>query len=79
MATTAFHEVLVTVRQTAAAHASALDELERVFSAQTVIHKSAEEKCPPPHHFRILKKTKKKKKKNDFFFYKPRCHRDRAQ
>jgi hypothetical protein len=32
----AFHEVLATVRQTAAAHASALDELERVFSAQTV-------------------------------------------
>jgi hypothetical protein len=43
---TAFHEVLATVRQTAAAHASALDELERVFSAETVSHKSAEEKCP---------------------------------
>ena len=35
MATTAFHEVLTTVRTTAAAHASALDELERVFTAQT--------------------------------------------
>ena len=33
--TTTFHEVLATVRQTAAAHASALDELERVFTAQT--------------------------------------------
>ena len=39
--TTALHEVLTTVRQTAAAHASALDELERAFSAQTVIHKSS--------------------------------------
>ncbi len=32
---TAFNEVLATVRQTAAAHASALDELERVLTAQT--------------------------------------------
>jgi hypothetical protein len=40
---TAFHEVLATVRQTAAAHASALDELERALSAQTVINKSTEE------------------------------------
>jgi hypothetical protein len=36
------HEVFATVRQTAAAHASALDELERAFSAQTVRNKSAE-------------------------------------
>jgi hypothetical protein len=33
---TAFNAVLTTVRQTAAAHASALDELERVFAAETV-------------------------------------------
>jgi hypothetical protein len=33
---TAFNEVLATVRQTAAAHASALDELERAFAAETV-------------------------------------------
>jgi hypothetical protein len=43
--TTAFHEILATVRQTAAANASALDELERAFSAQTVRNKPAEEKC----------------------------------
>jgi hypothetical protein len=57
---TAFHEILATVRQTAAAHASALDELERAFSAQTVKNKSAEENCPH-HHL---------KKKNDEFFFK---------
>ena len=59
--TTAFHEVLVTVRQTAAAHASALDELERAFSAETVTNESVEEKCPH-HHFEV-----EKKKKNEFF------------
>jgi hypothetical protein len=37
MPTTAFIEVLTTVRQTAAAHASALDELELVFAAETVM------------------------------------------
>jgi hypothetical protein len=36
MPKTAFNEVLTTVRQTHAAHASALDELERVFTAETV-------------------------------------------
>jgi hypothetical protein len=49
--TTALHEVFATVRQTAAAHASALDELERAFSAETVSNKSAEENCPHRHHF----------------------------
>jgi hypothetical protein len=47
--TTALHEVFATVRQTAAAHASALDELERAFSAETVSDNSPEEKCA--HHF----------------------------
>jgi hypothetical protein len=37
MPTTAFIEVLTTVRQTAAAHASALDEFELVFAAETVM------------------------------------------
>jgi hypothetical protein len=41
--TIALHEVFATVRWTAAAHASALDDLERAFAAETVIHKSAEE------------------------------------
>jgi hypothetical protein len=36
MPTTALNAILVTVRQTAAAHASALDELERAFAAETV-------------------------------------------
>jgi hypothetical protein len=36
MPTTALNEILATVRQTAAAHASALDELERSFAAETV-------------------------------------------
>ena len=35
--TTAFHEVLATVRQTAAAHASALDELERALTVMMMM------------------------------------------
>jgi hypothetical protein len=35
MPTAAFNALLVTLRQTAAAHASALDELERAFAAGT--------------------------------------------
>ena len=62
--TSALHEIFTTVRQTAAAHASALNELERDFSDETVTNKSTEEKCPHLHLKK--KKTKKKKKKNAF-------------
>jgi hypothetical protein len=72
--TTALNEV-ATVRQTAAAHASALNELERAFSAQTVRNKTAEKKCAL-----IISKKKQLLKEEERFFGKcPPTTTDRAR
>jgi hypothetical protein len=58
--TTTLHEVFAPVRQTAAAHTSALDELERAFSAQTVSTKN-----PWKRSVLLITTFRNMKKKND--------------